>query len=271
MDHARPAEIEPWTNRQLIHPVANWLLPPAIRLRLHPNLVTFAGLVAGLLAALAYTRWTDWRLAALGFALMLVWHVMDGLDGRLARATGQSSPAGRLIDGLADYATFTAVYCALAFTHPDPGLAVPAAMIAGVAHALQSAHYEGERETFVRRTRHQFLPLPRTEAGGPFERLYNKGEAMLGNHARPLDRQLSGAGPAQMAAMLKAWRADAARILRLMEPLSANGRTLAIFLAVLAGDPLWFWAFETIILTALALGGWVGLRRAEENAIQTGS
>ncbi len=273
VDLARPDEIEPWTNRHVVHPLSRRLLRPAIRAGIHPNLVTLGGLVCGLSAAIAYSRWQDWPAPAVGLFLMLGWHVLDGLDGQLARATGRTSAAGRLLDGLADYATFVAVYCALAFTHPDPWLAVPAAAAAGVAHALQSAFYEGERATFQRRLGHRFMPEERPLAGGPFERLYNRGEAWLGNRARPLDHLLAhgGARSDELDRRLAIWRPAAARVLRRLEPLSANGRTLAIFAAVaLLGDPVWFWAFETIILTALAWAGWHGLRQAEHRAIATG-
>jgi phosphatidylglycerophosphate synthase len=144
---ARPTEIEPPSNRLVVHRASAALLPVAVRLDIHPNTVTFAGLLFGLAAAACYVHWTDWRLATAGFVLMIGWHIMDGLDGQLARATGRSSDLGRLLDGVADYATFIAVYLVLALTHPQPQLAFALAAAAGLAHALQSQFYEGERAT----------------------------------------------------------------------------------------------------------------------------
>jgi phosphatidylglycerophosphate synthase len=266
MTTARPIEIEPWTNRYAVHRLSAWMLPRAVRLRLHPNAVTAAGLLMGLAAAACYTGWEDWRFAVAGFLLMVGWHVMDGLDGQLARATARTSALGRLLDGLADYATFVAVYLALAFTHPQPQLAFPLAAAAGLAHALQAQFYEGERATYIRRLAGRFRADSRPETGGPFERLYNRAEALLANRTRPFDTALAAMPAAERARVLADWQPRAARTLRAMSPLSANGRTLAILAAALLGEPMLFWGYEIVALTALALAAAAALRQAEAGA-----
>jgi CDP-diacylglycerol---serine O-phosphatidyltransferase len=263
---ARPTEIEPPSNRLVVHRASAALLPVAVRLDIHPNTVTFAGLLFGLAAAACYVHWTDWRLATAGFVLMIGWHIMDGLDGQLARATGRSSDLGRLLDGVADYATFIAVYLVLALTHPQPQLAFALAAAAGLAHALQSQFYEGERATYIRRLAGRFVAVSRPETGGRAERLYNRSEALLGNRSRPLDTLLQAAAPAQQAALLADWQPRAARALRAASLLSANGRTIAIWLACLAGEPMLFWIWEIVGLTLVALAAARALRQAEEPA-----
>jgi phosphatidylglycerophosphate synthase len=270
MQSARPIEIEPLSNRFLIHPLAGALLAPCVRIGLHPNAITGAGLGFGLLAGLAYTQWTDWRFATLGFGLMIAWHVMDGLDGKLARATGKTSEIGRLLDGVADYATFVAVNLALALTHPHAATALAMAIFSGLCHALQSQFYEGERTTYIRRLSGRFDAVVRSAAGGFAERLYNKGEALLGNRARPFDHLLAAAAPEPRMQMLARWQPKAARTLRWMAPLSANGRTLAIFLAVLLGEPMLYWLWEILPLTLLALAAARSLRQAETGAVVNG-
>lgn len=263
---ARPTEIEPLSNRLVVHRLSSALLPRAVASGVHPNIATCTGLLFGLAAAAAYARWPDWRFATLGFLLMIGWHVMDGLDGQLARATGTSSNLGRLLDGIADYATFVAVYLALALAHPDPQTAVLLALAAGVAHALQAQFYEGERATYIRRRQGRFQPVARPETGGPFERLYNRGEALLGNRQRPFDLRLATAEPTERTRLLEAWQPRAARVLRAAAPLSANGRTIALWLAALAGEPALFWLWEIVGLTLLALAAARGLRQAEQAA-----
>lgn len=259
----RPPEIEAWSNRLLVHRLSAALLPRAIALGVHPNAVTMLGLLFGLAAAAAYTRWDNPWFATLGFLLMIGWHVMDGLDGALARATGKTSAFGRLLDGVADYSTFVAVGLALAFAQDNIPLALVLAVCAGAAHALQSAFYEAERETYIRRSRGQFAASARSEAGGAVERLYNRGEAWLGNCTRPFDQLLAVTPPAERARMLADWRAKAAPRLMLLSPLSANGRTIAIWLACLAGSPFLYWIWELLALTLLALAGGHWLRQAE--------
>ena len=263
MTGGRPLEIETIPNRLLIHRLSGALLPIAIRLGLHPNVVTLAGLGFGLGAGLAFMRWTDPRFAVLGFALLLGWLVMDGLDGQLARATGKTSDTGRLLDGLADYSAFVASYLALAFTHPRPALAAGLALSAGVAHALQAQFYEGERATYMRRLTGRFEAVVRPETGGPFERFYNRCEALLGNRTRPFDRELDAASPARQQELLAAWRGRAAQTLRWMAPLSADGRVIALAMALLAGSPIWFWLWEIAGLSLLALAANARLRQAE--------
>jgi CDP-diacylglycerol---serine O-phosphatidyltransferase len=270
--NTRPQEIEAWSNRLVVHRLSAALLPRAIALGIHPNTVTIAGLLFGLAAAAAYTRWDNPWFATLGFLLMIGWHVMDGLDGALARATGKTSAFGRLLDGIADYSTFVAVGLALAFAQDNVPLALLLALSAGAAHALQSAFYEAERETYIRRSRGVFTATVRSEAGGVFERLYNRGEEWLGNRTRPFDQQLARTPPAQRDRLLADWRAMAAPRLMLLSPLSANGRTIAIWLACLAGSPFLYWIWELLGLTLLALAGGHWLRQAEQRpgAAQSG-
>lgn len=268
MTSSRPIEIEPWSNRLAVHRLSAWLLPRAVRLGLSPNLVTATGLGFGLAAGACYAFWPDWRMAALGFLFMVGWHVMDGLDGQLARATGRTSAVGRLLDGVADYATFVAVYLALALTHPRQTEALLLAALAGLAHALQAQFYEGERATYVRRCAGRFQAEARAEAGGPFERLYNRAEALLANRTRPFDVALAALPPAARAEALGRWQPRAARILRALSPVSANGRTVAILVACLLGEPMLFWAWEILGLSVIALAAARALRQAE--IVETG-
>jgi phosphatidylglycerophosphate synthase len=261
--NGRPPEIEPKSNRLVVHRASAALLPAAVRLGVHPNAVTLAGLLFGLGAAAAYSQWTDWRLATAGFLLMVGWHIMDGLDGQLARATGTSTDLGRLLDGVADYSTFVAVYVVLALTHPDQGLALALAAVAGLAHALQAQFYEGERATYIRRTNGRFTAVERPVSGGLAERLYNHCEALLGNRTRPFDSRVAAATPAERANLIGQWQPRAARALRGASLLSANGRTIAIYLAVLAGEPMAFWLWEIVGLTLVALAAARALRQAE--------
>ena len=270
MDTARPSQIEPATNRYAVHALARAMLPLAVRMRIHPNTVTIAGLLFGLCAAAAYANWRDWRFATLGFLFMILWHVMDGLDGKLARATGKSSEFGRLLDGIADYSTFVAVYIVLALTQDAVLPALCAAAVSGAAHALQSQFYEGERATWIRRSAGNFNAVQRSAAGGSAERLYNHLEAVLGNRVRPFDSQLAAASPAARERMIAAWQPRAAHILHLMGPLSANGRTIAIWLAALAGNPWLFWGWEIFGLTLLALAAARALRQSERQAASAG-
>jgi phosphatidylglycerophosphate synthase len=264
---ARPIEIEPLSNRFLVHRLSHALLPLAVRAGIAPNAVSVAGLILGLGAAACYFHWREPTLALLGFTLMIGWHVLDGLDGALARATGRATAIGRVVDGVADYATFVAVHLALALSFVPPWTAVAAAMIAGAGHVAQSAFYEGARETYARRVAGRFRATPRPAAGGWIAWGHNRLEAVAANRETAFDAAMTQASSARGALLMAQWRPRAARTLLALSLLSANARTIGIFLCCLLATPFWFWAGEAILLSLVALAGARGLRQAEEKAL----
>ena len=92
--------------------------------------------------------------AALGMALHMGWHVVDGADGDLARMTGRSSPIGEMVDGVCDYASHIVLYLILGRSCRTKlgSSAVPTGwvllVIAGVSHAVQSNHVEVQRRQY---------------------------------------------------------------------------------------------------------------------------
>ncbi len=245
---ARPAVIEDPGNLWLVHPVADRLLPPALRLGIHPNTVSFAGMGCGALAGLCYWHWQQPAFVVAGFLFMLAWHIMDGLDGKLARASGKASPLGRVIDGICDYLVFILVIIPIALSLPDWQSALTLALVSGAFHAVQSAWYEGEREGWKRRARGRFITEQRAASGMGIEAGYNWIEQRLGSGTRAIDSDLA-ADPALLPAYLEA----TAPLLRQLSILSANNRTIAIALACLAGNPRLYWYWEIIALTLIAV------------------
>src|SRR3546814_1167423 len=70
----------------------------------------------------------------------------------IARATGTSSAAGRVLDGICDHGVFICIYVSLAFSLGFASWAWLAA-VAGLFHAIQSSLYESERARYHRRIR----------------------------------------------------------------------------------------------------------------------
>lgn len=231
-----------------MHRVAAALLPLAVRLGIHPNTVSLLGLACGAAAGFAYAQWRDPWMATLGFVLMIGWHICDGLDGQLARATGKVTALGRLLDGVCDYATFIFVLVPIALSFDNWPLTLGLALLSGAAHALQSAYYEGERESWIRRSRGIFTVRPRSTAGGLIERSYNRIESQLGNRQRPIDGWLA-THPAQLPGYLAA----TAPVMRTMTILSANSRTVAIWVSCMIGLPVAYWLWELIGLSLFAM------------------
>ena len=245
-DSARPEAIEDPSNLWFVHPLSWRLLPPALKLGIHPNTVSFAGMGCGALAGLCYWNWREPGFVLAGFALMVAWHILDGLDGKLARASGKASPLGRVIDGICDYLAFILVLLPIAMSFDNWPQTLALALVSGGIHAMQSAWYEAERDAWKRRAKGIFNTEARTQ-GPAIAAPYNWFEAKVSG-PRLIDHALA-ANPARLPAYL----AGSAPLLRQLSILSANNRTIAIALACLAGDPRLYWYWEIGVLSLIAL------------------
>ena len=97
------------------------------------NALTLTGLVVGLLAALAIAK----GAFSLGFILIAVNRVIDGLDGAVARATGPTDSGGYL-DIVADYVFYGSVPFAFAIANPAANAMPAAALLASFCLSCSS-------------------------------------------------------------------------------------------------------------------------------------
>ncbi|RDE06261.1 CDP-alcohol phosphatidyltransferase family protein [Sphingomonas aracearum] len=252
-DGSRDRRIEDPTNLWIIHPASRALLPRALRLGISANAVSVAGLVTGALAALAYYR----GLPLLGLLLCAGWLIADGLDGMIARATKTASALGRFLDGLCDHGVFALLYIALAAS-VGTGEAWAFALAAAAFHAVQSSIYEGERTRYHRRTRG--LPRPPASAvtANGLVRFYDLFANALDRVGAPADAALD-----QVPGLRGRYAALAVPPMRLMALEAANARVIAIFVAVLLGNPYLFWGFEIVVQSIVLVAAVLWHRRAE--------
>lgn len=101
----------------------------------HPITITLVGGGIGLLAALA--GWQGYYL--LGLGLWLVNRLLDGLDGAMARATGQQSDLGGYVDTLVDFAMYTIIPIGLAVRYPTPDMVLALAFLLGTFYVNAAA------------------------------------------------------------------------------------------------------------------------------------
>lgn len=260
----RTFEIEDPTNRYFIHVLSAWLVPLFAKFGIKPNSVSLAGMGFGILAGVSYAFYHSTWCACLGFALMLGWHVMDGADGQLARLTKSYSELGKVLDGICDYVTFTAVYVglALAMSRHDGGWVWWVVVLAGVAHALQAAIYEMQRQDY------NSIGLGRASAALPDLNAKRKGFA-AGLHNLYARVQIWGAGgamafqrdftallaaqPARAEELRLAYRQDFAPTVRRWGILGSNYRTLGLFIAALIKLPILYFIFEIFGFSAILL------------------
>lgn len=277
----RTAEIEEITNLYLIHPLASRLVPLAARLRISPNTVTLTGMLFGLLAGLAYYRYERAGFAAIGFLLMIGWHIMDGADGQLARLTKSQSQFGKVLDGISDSVTFIAVYTglALALARKYGADAYALVIVSALFHAIQSASYELQRQEYERwgwgRKLEESRPPGSSVAGAPSAASAARGTAAaptrrafefldrlfyfwlsfptadITHKIRASMRAVLEREPTRAALVRERYRQIFAPLVFRWSILSANYRTLGIFICALLAAPEYYFWFEILGFTAL--------------------
>ncbi len=253
----RTYEIEDPTNLYFIHPISSRLVPVFAKIGLTPNAVSLIGMGCGILAGVAYHFYTASWCAIAGFVLMLAWHVMDGADGQLARLTKTYSELGKVLDGICDYVTFTAVYVglALALSASLGGWIWLLVALAGAAHAIQSAAYEMQRQDYnFWGWGRQSAALPKLDAkpqgiAGHLHQYYARVQLWASGGAAEFHAEfaaLLAANPRQEATLRAAYREHFAPVIRRWGVLCANYRTLGIFVAALIKLPVLYFVFEIV-------------------------
>lgn len=147
---------------------SSWARPvvhPLVRLGVTPNGITVATFLLALAAATLIAVDRPWA----GLVLWLVSRLGDGLDGLLARQSGQTTAFGGYLDITLDMAGYAAMVMGFAVARPDISLAWVAILtgyVVGITTTLalsDATRASGRRVTAVDRM-FQFTPAL-TEAG----------------------------------------------------------------------------------------------------------
>lgn len=255
---SRPRELEDPLNHFFYHPLAARLARVLRPTGISPNAVSVLGLLALIAATFAYTGlgWPQNTFA--GFGFMLVWHVVDGADGDLARMTGRASATGELVDGVCDYLGNVILYVAFALLLDDRlgAWAWVLAVAAGASHIVQTNHAETQRRLYLWRA--YGVPwLRNAKASGDavfrrenwFTRYFGfwaSGYVWLSNRmspsANPIDAALerAEADPAETERIRLMVRRAFGPSLALPKLLGANPKTFLIAASMALGSPLYY-------------------------------
>lgn len=254
----KPRELQGWSNRTLFHPAARRLARWLARTPVTPNMVSVFGAAMVVAAGVLYTIVGGPVGIALGFALHLSWHVVDGADGDLARMTGRASPIGELVDGLCDYGGHIVLYVMLAASLDDAigGWAWTLAVAAGLSRVVQSIYAESQRRTY------QWwaygVPWMQTASrpegvGGALAALYVRISEALTGPTQAVNRLVASAehDPSERQRIARLARESGRGALPLQAALGANPRTVLLGLSMIAGGPLCFFVIEATVLNVL--------------------
>jgi len=278
---ARRRELEDPLNRYLYHRLSKHIARALAPTGVSPNAVSVSGMLVGWAAAWSYAS-LDWPTGALlGFALLMMWHVLDGADGDLARLTGKASPAGELVDGACDYSAQVMLYLVLTSMLDDSmgWWAWAFAIVAGASHVAQTNHAETQRRSYqwwgygvpwlkhaeaaddaIFREQNWFRSPVAWLARG-----YLKLAEWMAPWAGRMDAIVAAAaGDAPKTARIRRMvRATARSSLVYGKALGPNYRTIMLGASMLAGSPLWYYLGQILLLNAILV---VSVRH--HNAVQ---
>ncbi|WP_301073061.1 CDP-alcohol phosphatidyltransferase family protein [Sphingomonas sp.] len=255
----KPRELQGFLNRTLYHPAARRLARALAATPVTPNMVSVFGALMVVAAGILYARIGTPTAIALGFALHLLWHVVDGADGDLARMTGRASPNGEVVDGLCDYGGHVVLYLLLGAMLDDTmgGFAWVLAVGAGGSRIIQSVFAESSRRSYqwwaygVPWLQHN-RAAP-TGIGGALGKAYLAMSHVLTGATDKVNAIVAGAevDPAERQRIAQLAREVGPSFLSLPGALGANPRTIILGLSMIAGTPMWFFLVEITVLNVI--------------------
>jgi phosphatidylglycerophosphate synthase len=149
----KDTSVEEAVDLYLFRPIAFVLVKMIYRFPITPNQISLLSIFAGIAAGIffAYGDKKSFLYAGLLYALA---HILDCMDGMIARLKKNGTLIGRIIDGWADYVTSTAIYVGLliginrsSFELPAPPLLL--LVIAGFSLALNAMVVDYYRHEFM--------------------------------------------------------------------------------------------------------------------------
>jgi hypothetical protein len=264
----RPAELEDGLNRFVYHPLSHRLALVLRHTPITPNMVSVSSFLSIVAAAAAYTLLPFPQSVAVGLAFHILWHILDGADGDLARLTNRTSPLGEVIDGICDYAGHVILYFALAFY--AGGWCWVVTPLAAASRILQANHIESVRRTYLWRAYGvPWIANTRDSAAargilGGLTGLYVKVGAWLNPKSEEADARIAAAGEEGRALSRRIGRGA----LIWQAWLGPNRRTLILGLSMAVGTPLWFFLLEATLFNLLLIASVLRQRRVNAQLAQ---
>jgi hypothetical protein len=239
-----------------------------------PNGVTLIGTAIGIAAGHLYF-YRDLATNVVGMCLHVFANAMDNADGQLARLTNRHSPSGRVLDGVGDNLVFASVYVHLCLRFVAAGGSRGVwvvALLAGLSHRLQSEVAEFCRDAYLRFAagklrslelssdlRRQYEAV--TWSNHFFEKLLIKlhlGYVTEQEMLCPCLVRLEVAARRAFAEVVpqtfqERYRQTNRAMINLSFLFRTNARMLLLFLLLLVGQPVWYFAVELTALNLLLL------------------
>lgn len=112
-DSLKSIETENFLDRVFYRPIGYRIALVLSRTSVTPNVITIISVFIGVFAGTLFYPQNIW-INILGFILLVFANILDCVDGQLARLTGIKSDVGRILDGLAGDFWFISIYLSIA-------------------------------------------------------------------------------------------------------------------------------------------------------------
>ncbi|MDO5035863.1 MAG: CDP-alcohol phosphatidyltransferase family protein [Porphyromonas sp.] len=247
--------------RPIGYKIARRLAPTGIT----PNTITYISILIGVLGGALFYYETPYWAVIIGILLLVSANVLDCVDGQLARLTGIKSEIGRILDGVAGYFWFFTLYIALAtrlYHATDSTVWYYIAFLSMASHALQAGITDYYKTIHLR-----FISSEKGAEFETYQEIKERVDAMPNGFKKFVSRMYSGYTWIQnkltpsLGEMVLAIREHGSTgdqrltfrkvsmiIMRLLNLLTFNGRTIPLFIIALTGSVQYYFLYEIIFL-----------------------
>lgn len=245
-----------------------------------PNMVTILSIFVGVGAG--YMFYFDNIIYTIcGILLLIFANILDCVDGQLARLTGIKSAIGRILDGFAGDLWFASIYIGFSLRlmneYGTPWFFV-LALLSGISHLVQA------NITDYYKTLHLFFLSK--EKGAEFQThdqvianyakmkpgidkfffFFYKGYTLMQENVTPvLQRLLSSLRDQYQDDIPESirlnFRKKSRDLMRYIDLLTFNGRTIVMFIVVLTGEVWAYFIYEIIVLNVVLI---ISIRKHEK-------
>ncbi len=244
-----------------------------------PNMITIISIFVGAATGFLFYQ-GELKYTIYGILCLVCANILDCVDGQLARLTGIKSKIGRILDGFAGDIWFACIYICLALRLKNETgsylFFIPAVM-SGLSHLLQANitdYYKTLHLYFISKDKgSEFQSLEQIEAQHKemkygvekfFYCLY-RWYSMIQVRSTPVLQQMLKNLHAKYGDDIPQdvrvdFRRESKKLMKLIDLLTFNGRTLIMFAIVLSGYVWAYYLYEIVVLNIVLA---ISLRRHE--------
>ena len=257
-------ETENTIDRIFYRPIGFWIARHLQHTPISPNTITIISIFVGMAGAWCFFYPSLWT-TVLAILLMMSANILDCVDGQLARLTGRYSPIGRILDGMAGDFWFITLYVALSLRiYNEYGYW----FIFVIAFLSMLSHFQQAFITDYYKTLHLRFISPETgKEFTTYDQIKERYAQMVPGYKRFFFKLYvwytylqSGITPDLQAMLVSMRRHDITKedrsrfragsriIMKLVDLMTFNGRTIPLFIFALSGQIWFYFVYEVFFL-----------------------